>query len=576
MAVPSAPTGLYAMPSKLSVALFWDMPSEAVTGYQVYWDTDIGWVNINEPLRVRYVIRDLEVGTTYQCSLRAVNADGVSPYVTVSGTPQVTRPDVTGQNQHLVDWDGTSFDDSTTSNLSETFSPFISANQNDVGNLIVMFLYATGRESNWSGDDNIDTPTGWTKIRSSQRGSNEFIWQGCYARFWTADADTTPTWSTDPAEGLDWVASYSWYQHVESSSISNAQSSRRDQANDGDAPYETTALTTTRGGGYMLYSALWDDQEVTRSLLDDGQKTGQTEQVLVDFAARSGVHNGIQPVSFRAPATVTTGPQETAEFTRPGDENEEIITFTVAIYPQTNSNADLAQLIARSTISGSPFINRQENDGSDIGGSPQSATVTKPNPNVYISLGGGIDALPSVTINGSDASIGVWNDSGFGQFGDRNGPYSLALGANVITIQVTASDGTDRDPYILNIYRQGNISTFLNSFTTTANNLSPAYSNNIYAYTADVSLDTSSFTVTAELGSSGTPLPTITIDGVVTDSEEESADISIAKGERKTVTIVIQPEEPNVTRTITLSVTRPADTNANLQTLAVASWFPLA
>ena len=570
MATPNAPTGLRSEPSKLSVALFWDASTDTtLTGYQVYYDTDTGWVDIDEPLAAVYVIRDLDMGTTYQCSLRSVNADGVSPYVTVSGAPQDTPgAGAVGQTSHEVIWDGGSFDNSTSVSLQETFSPFISANQFDVGNLIVMFMFVTGRESNWSGDDNIQTPSGWTKIRSSQRGSNEFIWQGCYARFWTSGADNTPTFSTSPAEGLDWNCNYTWWMNVDSSgSIADATDSRRDQANDADAPFETTSLNATRGGSSYLWSALWDDQEIARSTLDDGKKSDQTELTQGERAARSGIHNGMQPITFRSGSPMElAGAGDTAVFVRPGDEHEEIITFTVNMYPAENTNSDLEGIIVRSTPTGGNLINSQ-NVGDDLTIDAQSLTVNKSISNIYILLRGGTGGRPTATVNGAAADIG--SD---GSFNDViNGPYSVAIGSNTFNIQVTAEDGTDRDLFVLTVYRQGNTGTGLDSFTTTANNLSPNFNNVVNSYTADVGVNTSSFTITAELSSSQTPVATITINGVVTDNEEESADIAIANGETKVVTVVIQPEEPLITRTITLTVTRPADTNADLSDLEVAS-----
>ena len=571
MAVPSAPTGLYAMPSKLSVALFWDMPSEAVTGYQVYYDVDTGWVDLDEALKVVHVIRDLDMGTTYQFSLRAVNDDGVSPYVTVSGTPEVTPgAGAVGQTSHEVTYDGGSFDNSTSSSLQETFTPFISANQFDVGNLIVMFMYVTGRESGWSANDNIDTPSGWTRITTRQEGSNEFIWQGCYARFWASGADNTPTFTTSPAEGLDWNCNYSWWLNVDNSGsvTGSATDHRRDYASDGDAPFETTSLNATRGGSSYLWSALWDDQEVLRSSLDDGQKSDQTEIVQGERAPRTGTHNGMQPITFRSSSPMEfAGAGETAVFVRPGDENEEIITFTINMYPTANPNSDLAGILVRPSATGTNLLNYQTTDDSDLALDAQSITVTKSVSNIYIWLKGGDGSRPTVTVNGTAANIGA--DASFSD--TISGPYSVALGSNTYNIQVTAEDGTDRDLFVLTVYRQGNTGVGLDSFTTTANNLSPNFNNVVNAYTADVGVNTSSFTITAELSSSQTPVATITINGVEYDSEEESAAIAIANGERKTVSVVIQPEEPLITRTIVLSVTRPGDTNANLTDLEVDS-----
>ena len=153
---------------------------------------------------------------------------------------------------------------------------------------------------------------------------------------------------------------------------------------------------------------------------------------------------------------------------------------------------------------------------------------------------------------------------------DADGVVSLAAGSNVITIEVTAEDGTTTRAYTVNITRLVSLQQNSSDATLSALALSDVnfgtFASSTTSYTASVSNSVSETTVTPTVNDSGASY-------VIKLGSVEDADgvIPLSVGSN-VVTVVVTAEDTTTTRTYTVTVSRsaPPSTDATLKALSLS------
>lgn len=137
--------------------------------------------------------------------------------------------------------------------------------------------------------------------------------------------------------------------------------------------------------------------------------------------------------------------------------------------------------------------------------------------------------------------------------GDASNPISLSAGANAISIEVTAENGTTTKTYTIEVTR-GVPSTNANlaNLSLSAGILAPAFSSGNTDYTSTVVYESSSITVTPTVAD-GTAA--VTVNDAPVASGTPSAAISLDVGDN-TITILVTAEDGSTTKNYLLHVTR--------------------
>lgn len=91
--------------------------------------------------------------------------------------------------------------------------------------------------------------------------------------------------------------------------------------------------------------------------------------------------------------------------------------------------------------------------------------------------------VSSITVNGDPATS----------------PVMLKVGANVIEVEITAQDGESKQTYTVTVMREASANALLGSLAVDRGTLEPSFSPFIYAYVLDVSHETESVSVTADV-----------------------------------------------------------------------------
>ncbi len=133
---------------------------------------------------------------------------------------------------------------------------------------------------------------------------------------------------------------------------------------------------------------------------------------------------------------------------------------------------------------------------------------------------------------------------------------ALAVGANVISIEVTAEDGTTTSAYTITVTRQipPSSDANLSNLTVSSGTLAPAFSPATTAYTNLVPMPSDSINVVATVAGVGASM---TINGVTVSSGVLTA-VPVPVGQ-STITIVVAAQDAT-TKNYTIAVTRPGIT----------------
>ncbi|WP_166727778.1 cadherin-like beta sandwich domain-containing protein [Mucilaginibacter gilvus] len=166
-----------------------------------------------------------------------------------------------------------------------------------------------------------------------------------------------------------------------------------------------------------------------------------------------------------------------------------------------------------------------------------------------------MDAAANIKINGVAVVSGA-----------ASTPVPLTVGANVISIVVTATDGVTQKTYILNVTRTAPPpNNDLSGLTVSAGTLSPVFTSGNANYTTAVSNATSTFTITP---TSPNGLATIQVNGAAVASGAQSTAIPLTVG-NNTITTIVSDENGN-NKTYTITVIRAASSNADLASLGLS------
>jgi lysophospholipase L1-like esterase len=175
------------------------------------------------------------------------------------------------------------------------------------------------------------------------------------------------------------------------------------------------------------------------------------------------------------------------------------------------------------------------------------------------------------TVNESHATVTVNGTAVLS--GSASGLISLNVGTNVITIIVTAQDGTHTKTYTITVTRapaNSSNDANLSSLTISNGTLSPSFSSGTISYTDSVNYTISSVTVTPTSNESHA---TITVNGNPVISGAASSSISLNEGPN-TITVVVTAQNGTTTKTYTTIVTRafagPISSDATLSGLSVS------
>ena len=149
--------------------------------------------------------------------------------------------------------------------------------------------------------------------------------------------------------------------------------------------------------------------------------------------------------------------------------------------------------------------------------------------------------------------------------GNASQALSMNLGANAVTIIVTAQDGSI-ETYVITVTRGPSSDATLSNLSLSSGSLSPSFSTSTTSYTASIANTMNAITVTPTVNE---PNATVTVNGVTTTSAHASSSFNMNIG-INTLTVVVTAQDGS-TNTYTVAVTRPESSDANLASLVLSS-----
>ncbi|MBW8886837.1 MAG: cadherin-like beta sandwich domain-containing protein [Fibrobacteres bacterium] len=147
-----------------------------------------------------------------------------------------------------------------------------------------------------------------------------------------------------------------------------------------------------------------------------------------------------------------------------------------------------------------------------------------------------------------------------------SGAVNLIVGANAISVVVTAQDGTTTKTYTITVTRAANVDATLSALVVSGATLSPAFASATIAYTATVANSVLSVTATPTASAAGS---SIKVNGTAVASGTASGTLSLIVG-TNAVTINVAAQDTSVKKTYTVTITR-APANADLSSLVPSS-----
>ena len=182
---------------------------------------------------------------------------------------------------------------------------------------------------------------------------------------------------------------------------------------------------------------------------------------------------------------------------------------------------------------------------------------------VYSATVGFLTTVTTVTPTTSDAAVTVIVNGLDVVSGSASTPIPLTVGANTLTVIVTAEDGVSTSTYTVTVTResQSSVATLAN-LELSAGSLEQTFQSGLFDYTATVGFLTTATTVTTATTDA---VATVTVNGVAVTSGSASAPIPLTVG-ANTLTVIVTAEDGVSTSTYTVTVTR--ESQSNVATLA--------
>ncbi|EPD82190.1 cadherin-like beta sandwich domain-containing protein [Paenibacillus sp. HGH0039] len=164
------------------------------------------------------------------------------------------------------------------------------------------------------------------------------------------------------------------------------------------------------------------------------------------------------------------------------------------------------------------------------------------------------DGTATVKLNGSTVASG------------SPSPVSLNVGANTVTVLVTAQDGTTKKTYTVSVTRAASTNADLNNLTLSGTALAPGFASGTTSYTASVANNVTSVDVTPTLAN-GTAAVKVNGNAAVSGSPS-SVPLNVGSN---TITVLVTAQDGTTQKTYTVTVTRAASNNANLNGLTLSA-----
>src|SRR6185503_4113992 len=150
--------------------------------------------------------------------------------------------------------------------------------------------------------------------------------------------------------------------------------------------------------------------------------------------------------------------------------------------------------------------------------------------------------------------------------GTASGPINLNVGQNIVTIVVTAQNGTTTKTYTVTVTRAESSNADLSSLKMSKGIFSPAFDSGTTSYADAVGNAITSITVTP---TTADPTATVKVNGNLVTSGTASNPISIPVGSKK-ITVTVIAQDGTTTKNYAVTVTRPGNNNDNLSLLKMS------
>jgi hypothetical protein len=141
----------------------------------------------------------------------------------------------------------------------------------------------------------------------------------------------------------------------------------------------------------------------------------------------------------------------------------------------------------------------------------------------------------------------------------------LKVGANLITVEVTAQDGTTKKSYKITVARRGSSVATLSNLAISRGNLSPAFNSSTFDYSARVPNTTASITVTPTKSNTNS---TIRVNNTLVDSGTVSSAIPLRVG-INTIIVEVTAQDGLTKRIYALKIKREMSSVKDLRRLVV-------
>ncbi|HEU4963602.1 MAG TPA: cadherin-like beta sandwich domain-containing protein [Bacilli bacterium] len=176
-----------------------------------------------------------------------------------------------------------------------------------------------------------------------------------------------------------------------------------------------------------------------------------------------------------------------------------------------------------------------------------------------------IDVIPTVADNTASYTVSV-DGTPVSDAGGYHVP--LQIGANVITVVVTAQDGTTQQTYTITVTRAKSHNALLSDMVLNGVTLDQAFASGTFAYTADVANATQETDVTATLDDNTATVSSMKVDG--TDvSYTSGVTVPLHVG-ANVIELVVTAEDGTTQQTYTVTVNRASSSDANLGDLTLS------
>ena len=235
-------------------------------------------------------------------------------------------------------------------------------------------------------------------------------------------------------------------------------------------------------------------------------------------------------------------------------------TYTVTVTRQASNDATLSGLSLSNGTLSPMFSSTQPDYTATVGNTgPQIITVT-PATNHAGATVAYLDADDVPLADADTASADTFE-------------VDLTVGETVVKVKVTAEDGTATQTYTVTITRDASNDATLSGLSLSDGTLSPAFSREHTSYTATVGNTVVRVTVTPETNHAGATVAYLDADDeALVDADTSSTDtfeVDLPVGDT-VVKVKVTAEDSAATKTYTVTVTRPASTDATLSGLSLS------